>query len=557
MKLSKSRWIQIIVAFVVFQSALISYLWIDRKQTLANHSAFLEQRLEEEFHTALGFHQEMAANTVLFSILNENVFKLFEKYDVENHYENRTPLRQEIYRELKPVYERLKDSNFRQIHFHLKDGTSLLRMHLPGKYGDYLFDVRPELKEVRVQQKQISTFSIGKHFHAFRYIFPIKYHQRFYGSVEASVSFRQFKYALTQAFEGEFLLIVPEKELWFNLSPDFIRNYEQLQLDEPYWIEKEDLPSNDHLLHQGHLGDRKAKSLISLQNKKVSKLLKTKKKFHVYTDYQKKKYFISFIPIQNFKNEFSAYAVILLEDHFVNTLNENYIMFYLIASIMLIFALGIYFYYTGKLIKNINFLHYLLDSIPIPVFIKNASGQYSSCNKAYEDSVGKQANDLVGKRAIEGFSLETAEMMEEQDQLAFDAEGQSVSFETKVALKEDTEMRHFVVYKRTYKNEEGRTEGLIGAAIEVTELKNQETKQAKLIEELQTALDEVKTLQGIIPICSYCRNLKDDAGTWKKIEDYLSSHSDAQLSHGICEPCMRKHFPEFLDEETTNEPDKS
>lgn len=61
---------------------------------------------------------------------------------------------------------------------------------------------------------------------------------------------------------------------------------------------------------------------------------------------------------------------------------------------------------------------------------------------------------------------------------------------------------------------------------------------------LQAALDEIKTLRGIIPICSHCRQVRDDEGLWKKIEDYIRTHSEAMFSHGICPDCLKKHYPD-------------
>ena len=63
-------------------------------------------------------------------------------------------------------------------------------------------------------------------------------------------------------------------------------------------------------------------------------------------------------------------------------------------------------------------------------------------------------------------------------------------------------------------------------------------------DKLQKALDEIKTLRGIIPICSHCKQLRDDEGIWKRIEEYMYEHSEASFSHGICPDCMRKYYPE-------------
>ena len=66
--------------------------------------------------------------------------------------------------------------------------------------------------------------------------------------------------------------------------------------------------------------------------------------------------------------------------------------------------------------------------------------------------------------------------------------------------------------------------------------------------ELQQALDEVKILQGIIPICSYCKQIRDDRGAWSQIEEYISKQTDAEFSHGICPDCFKKQMDE-LDKE--------
>ena len=66
-----------------------------------------------------------------------------------------------------------------------------------------------------------------------------------------------------------------------------------------------------------------------------------------------------------------------------------------------------------------------------------------------------------------------------------------------------------------------------------------------LIVELKKALAEIKNLSGLLPICSHSKQVRDDKGYWSKIESYISAHSDAQFSHGICPECAKKYYPEF------------
>jgi hypothetical protein len=63
--------------------------------------------------------------------------------------------------------------------------------------------------------------------------------------------------------------------------------------------------------------------------------------------------------------------------------------------------------------------------------------------------------------------------------------------------------------------------------------------------DLQTALSEVKTLSGLLPICMHCKKIRDDQGHWQQMETYIHNHSNAQFSHGLCRECAQKHYPDL------------
>jgi len=60
---------------------------------------------------------------------------------------------------------------------------------------------------------------------------------------------------------------------------------------------------------------------------------------------------------------------------------------------------------------------------------------------------------------------------------------------------------------------------------------------ATKIDELRDALDHIKTLRGVVPICAWCKKIRDDAGYWKQLESYIRDHTEAEFSHGICPTC--------------------
>jgi two-component system, chemotaxis family, sensor kinase Cph1 len=75
-----------------------------------------------------------------------------------------------------------------------------------------------------------------------------------------------------------------------------------------------------------------------------------------------------------------------------------------------------------------------------------------------------------------------------------------------------------------------------------------EAERERLIAELQEALTKVKTLRGLIPICSSCKKIRDDHGSWTQLETYIAQHSEAEFSHGLCLECMRKLYPDVAGE---------
>lgn len=79
---------------------------------------------------------------------------------------------------------------------------------------------------------------------------------------------------------------------------------------------------------------------------------------------------------------------------------------------------------------------------------------------------------------------------------------------------------------------------------DITERKRAEQERESLIEELQNALAQVKTLSGLLPICAACKRIRDDNGYWQQIEAYIGEHSEAEFSHGICPECARRLYPE-------------
>ena len=90
---------------------------------------------------------------------------------------------------------------------------------------------------------------------------------------------------------------------------------------------------------------------------------------------------------------------------------------------------------------------------------------------------------------------------------------------------------------------------LLESFLDITERKRAEEEREQLIGQLQEALADVKTLSGLLPLCSSCKRIRDDQGYWQQIEAYIRDHSEAEFSHSVCPECAKKLYPEVFDKE--------
>ncbi|MBW2565339.1 MAG: PAS domain S-box protein [Deltaproteobacteria bacterium] len=123
-------------------------------------------------------------------------------------------------------------------------------------------------------------------------------------------------------------------------------------------------------------------------------------------------------------------------------------------------------------------------------------------------------------------------------------EGKVIGYEVTLKRKDGTPVvgetnSHFAFDKS------GKPIAVEGIFRDVTMRKQAEQERERLISELQDALAEVKALSGLLPICSSCKNIRDDKGYWNQIEAYIKAHSEAEFSHSICPACAKKLYPEF------------
>ncbi len=108
----------------------------------------------------------------------------------------------------------------------------------------------------------------------------------------------------------------------------------------------------------------------------------------------------------------------------------------------------------------------------------------------------------------------------------------------------DGSIKHVEVSTQRLRDPQGRVVEVLGVSRDVTRRVDAEAARERLVGELQEAVAQVQRLEGFIPICSYCKKVRDDRGYWSAVEAYVAARSAATFTHSICPICVAEQFPE-------------
>ena len=187
------------------------------------------------------------------------------------------------------------------------------------------------------------------------------------------------------------------------------------------------------------------------------------------------------------------------------------------------------------------------------IHLNDSEGRIIYANHATETILGYPLNEIINTHSFEIIHPDDRETIQ-KDMLSISADNKLPSRDIRLLKKDglyiDVEVRGFIVTLEEKK--------YLGAIIRDISIRKETEKQLanyrnsledlvkERTEKLEKALDEVKTLKGIFPICSFCKRIRDDKDFWNQVEDYIREHSEADFSHGFCPECAEKHYPEFI-----------
>jgi sigma-B regulation protein RsbU (phosphoserine phosphatase) len=177
------------------------------------------------------------------------------------------------------------------------------------------------------------------------------------------------------------------------------------------------------------------------------------------------------------------------------------------------------------------------------VFRKDREGRFTFANERFCRLLGKTLGEIQGRTDLDFFPRELAEKYRQDDQRVM-AEREVWEEVEETALPSGK--RIFVqVVKTPLVNATGEVVGVQGIFWDITEHQGAEAERERLVVELQSALANVKTLSGLVPICAGCKKIRDDKGFWSEVENYVAKHTDARFTNGLCPECVKKYYPDM------------
>ncbi len=483
-----------ILSFVLVQVVLIAFLFYDEGQKKA---AYLEEsaaRLAIECTATDDYFHDLSM--VLFDeIFNQPPVPMLMRKAFYADEAGRREIRAELYRLMLPTFKRLEDSHFRQVHLHLPDGVSFLRMHKPEKFGDNILAARDTVRLALAEKKHVRGFETGKLFHAFRHVSPIFSDGELVGSIESSVSFYSFAKRMISSFSQDYKFILRDEiieEKLFDWAKDY---YTPSRISPGFSHEKADLNLLRQGEHPGHVPADLEERLEQAIRQEASPLLPLYQPFALTAKAGGNTYVVAFHPVKNLKGDPSGYIYSFTVDRTLAAFRRGSMVTYCLVTALLLLLLVLNHIASRKIVAQSRFLQVLIDAIPTPVYFKNTLRVYLGGNQPFARLFGLAPSDLAGRSDAELLPESEAKRMESLEAELLQSGGVR-SLESRRQTPEGE--RDFMEFKNTFGDDSGRVAGLIGTIFDITDRKEAEKRirasHAELDQVFNTAADGMRLI---------------------------------------------------------------
>ncbi len=298
------------IIITIVGTYVINVVENDKKKQYLQMQAKL---LQTKYNTNYKYFKIMSQDIHMMYSENKALINIIKKTENAST-EKKTQLREALYNLLRKRYKRLKNMGVKQIHFHLPNNISFLRMNKPDKFGDNLSLTRPSVAHTNKTKKFSEGFEIGKVTHGFRFVYPLYDNKhKHIGSLEISFSSEKLLENILDNYINDIHFLVSKDELQQKILPKNQKLYY-----EDSW------ESSDFMIEMAtHKTAGDVNLYKKIQNdtlsKKITQKMKNENAFAISSINNYETIVLSFVPIKNsLNNSVSAYLVTYTESDYLD-----------------------------------------------------------------------------------------------------------------------------------------------------------------------------------------------------------------------------------------------
>jgi len=369
------------IIFYIFISCLILFLFDKEKDSKIEK--YLKDKTNQVFLEYKNVYEEhKTLSQIIFEtqIDKEKVLSVFENASSSNK-EIKDKARQDLYNVLKNEYFILKKYNLKQLHFHLPNSESFLRMHRPNKYGDSLKDIRLTVDYVNRKQAFIEGFEEGRIFNGYRFVYPIfSKTKKYLGSVEISFSALAMIETLNKTYNIDTNLLISKEVVDKKVFDEEKENY-VLSPNKNFYFEKSILkkyPKRDE---------------IAYKIKDVTSMIYKGEPFTVFIKQTNK--VKTFIPLKNPITDKVIGSIIICQKSIYIPNKYSNFYFFSFSIILLIGVILVYIYKLTKVNRKLEHINLRLDKKVKTQLQRNRKKDLQILNQAKMASIGETLNNIA------------------------------------------------------------------------------------------------------------------------------------------------------------------
>ena len=373
-----------------------------------NRISYLEnsriQALQNQFHATLKSYS-LLTNTIFDEVIDQpDILWMIKKANDAKDEQTKAIVRGQLFAKLNDTYQRLADKNFGQMHFQLPEGESLIRFHLPSRFGDKLFKIRPSIKFVNATKLKVEGFEEGPGGPGFRYVFPLDLQGQFIGSAELGVSFEALKISMEKLYYPESYSFLLKKQLLDQAAfPEEAKKYRESKLSRDYLS-----GSEITVLTPPGLDVDNVTKIDTQIREQAGSLIDQGKSFCIGLRANDNDYVVTFLPVYNIGGQQAAYIFSIVRDSSFGSCWWDFVTKLSVFSLFLVAFFSLIFVsersreklaeQNRQIEEHTHRLQNITCNMAEALYVVDRSGITTFVNPAMENLLTGPGPDLIGKK---------------------------------------------------------------------------------------------------------------------------------------------------------------